>query len=137
MNNYRTHLKALVHLAVSDQNFNEDEKRLIYNIGKAHGMSVEEIDEIVHDNINFKGQDNITFSALSSDEKFQFLYDIIQLMKIDSKVFLSEIRYCEDMAERLGFNKKVVKKLSSRIYSDPGITSNRELLMNLAKKYEL
>lgn len=136
MNNYKAHLQALIQLAVSDQNFNEDEKKLIYSIGKANQIAKDEIDELVAQNINHSGATNITFSALSFEERFQFLYDIIQLMKIDSKVFLSEIRYCEDMSEKLGFNKKVVQKLSSRIYSDPSITSNREKLMEEAKKYQ-
>ena len=55
-------------------------------------------------------------------------------MKIDNEVFLSEIKYCEDMAEKLGFKKKVVKTMSARIFSDPAITANRELLKKEAKK---
>ena len=58
-------------------------------------------------------------------------------MKIDNKVFLSEIKYCEGMAEKLGFKKQVVKNMSSRIFSDPSITSNREKLKNEVKKLEL
>lgn len=137
MNNYKTHLQALVQLAVSDQNFNEDERKLIYSIGKAHGISEDEINTTVTESLNRKENIDIVFTALSYEEKFEFLYDIIQLMKIDSKVFLSEIKYCEDMAERIGFNKKVVKKISSRVYADPSITSNRERLMAEVKKYEL
>lgn len=136
MDNYKSHLQALIQLAVSDQHFNEEEKKLIYSIGKANRIAKEEIDELVSKNINHSGSADITFSALSFEERFQFLYDIIQLMKIDSKVFLSEIRYCEEMSEKLGFNKKVVQKLSARIYSDPGITSNRTYLMEEAKKYQ-
>jgi predicted regulator of amino acid metabolism with ACT domain len=56
-------------------------------------------------------------------------------MKIDGEVFLTEIRYCEQVAEKLGYDKKVVKKMASRIYSDPSITGNRESLMKEASKF--
>ncbi len=137
MDNFKTHLTALIQLAISDQNFNPEEKRLIYGIGKAHGVAEQEIDELIKSNLSNKENEEISFTALSFDEKFEYLIDIIQLMKIDSKVFLSEIKYCEELAQKLGFNKKVVKKLSSRIYSDPSITGNRELLVKIAKKLEI
>lgn len=137
MDNFKTYLKALIQLASSDQNFNQEEKSLIYSIGKAHNVPELEIDELINENLRLKGEIEISFSALSFEEKFEYLYNIIQLMKIDSKVFLSEIKYCEELAEKLGFNKKVVKKLSSRIYSDPSITGNREKLIKEARKLEL
>ncbi|MFH6983800.1 TerB family tellurite resistance protein [Marinoscillum luteum] len=137
MDNFKSHLQSLIQLAVSDQNFNEEEKQLIYSIGKANKVEESEIDALIHENISRKGEVDISFSALSFEEKFQFLYNIIQLMKIDSKVFLSEIKYCEDLAQRLGFDKKVVKKLSSQIYSNPSITGNRDKLIKEARKFEL
>ena len=56
-------------------------------------------------------------------------------MKIDGQVFKSEIVFCEEIAEKLGYKKKVVGELSSRIYSDPSITANREDLKKMALKY--
>ena len=76
-------------------------------------------------------------STLTPDEKFDFLYNIVQLMKIDNQVYLSEIKYCEDLAEKLGFKRKVISALSSRIYSDPSITANLVSLKKAVKKYEL
>ena len=137
MDNFKTHLTAMIQLAISDQNFNPDEKMLIYSIGKAHGVPEIEIDELIHTHLNKRDNEELSFTALSFDEKFEYLINIIQLMKIDSKVFLSEIKYCEEQAEKLGFNKKVVKKLSSRIYSDPSISGDRELLKKIAKKLEI
>jgi len=137
MDNFKSHLQALIQLAISDQNFNKDERILIYSIGKANRVPENEIEALINENMANKGDVEISFSALSFDEKFEYLYNIIQLMKIDSKVFLSEIKYCEEMAQKLGFDKKVVKKLSTRIYSDPSITGDREKLKKEAKKYEL
>ncbi|WP_258100068.1 TerB family tellurite resistance protein [Marinoscillum pacificum] len=134
MDNFETHLMSLIQLAVSDENFDPVEKMLIYSIGKAHGVTEARINELIKEHLETKPPKDLVFSSLSFDERFEFLYNIIQLMKIDNEVFLSEIKYCEDMAEKLGFKKKVVKTMSARIFSDPAITANRELLKKEAKK---
>lgn len=137
MDNLRNHLRSLVQLAIADQAFDDREKMLIYSIGKANKIPEEEIDGIINEVMKKKGDLNFSFSALSYDEKFEYLYNIIQLMKIDSKVFLSEIKFCEESAKKLGFNEKVVSKMSQRIYSDPSITTNVESLKKAVKKFEL
>lgn len=136
MTNFENHLRSLIQLAMSDHSFDDIEKSLIYSIGKANKIPEKDIDQMVVENANSKEDAKITFSALSFEEKFEYLYNIIQLMKIDNEVFLSEIKYCERLAESLGFDKKVVKQLSARIYSNPDITANRDALMKAAKKYE-
>ena len=74
-------------------------------------------------------------SAFSEDQKFQNLYQLIQLMKSDGQVFKSEIQFCEDMAERLGYKKQVISELAAKIFSDPSITSDRRSLMERAHKF--
>lgn len=74
-------------------------------------------------------------SGLSETQKFEILYLMIQLMKVDGQVFKSEIEFCEKAAEKLGYRKEVIRELSAGIYSDPSITSNRFLLMNKAAKF--
>ena len=133
--NFTSHLRMLVRLALSDQKFSDIEKGLILTIGKAHRLPEQEILDIINEELSQKSKLNIRFDALSFDDKFENLYDIIQLMKVDNQVYLSEIRYCEQMAENLGFDKKVVKKLSTRIYGDPSITADRKALKQLAHKF--
>ena len=135
--NFTTHLRMLVRLALCDKKFSEIERGLIISIGKAHRLEEKEIQSIIEEELFQKNELNIEFSALSFENKFEYIYDIIQLMKIDMEVFLSEIRFCEQMAEKLGFDKRVVKKLSSRIYGDPSITANREELKKQARKFLL
>jgi hypothetical protein len=57
------------------------------------------------------------------------------MMKVDGQIFKSEIEYCKSLAEKLGFKKGVVAELSSRIYSDPVITADRDELKKSAYKY--
>lgn len=133
--NLKNHLKALIQLSVIDRDFDEPERTYIYTIGKANKIPETEIDALVTETINEKPDAEINYQALMTEERFDFLYDIIQLMKIDGDVYLTEIRYCEGVAEKLGYNKKVVKKLSSLVYSDPAIKANRETLLKTANKY--
>ncbi len=123
-------LNILVQLAASDGMIADKELRLIRTIAEANNMSNEDVEELVK---NPKPIANLEY--LSQDQKFEFLYNIIQLMKADGQVFKSEIVFCEDMAERLGYNRKVVAELSSKIYSDPTITANRGNLKEKAQKY--
>ena len=133
--NIRNHLKALVQISIIDRDFGEPEKTYVYTIGKANRIPEAEIDQIVKEVLESKDDEPINYEGLMTEERFDYLYDIVQLMKIDGEVFLTEIRYCEGIAERLGYDKKVVKKMASRIYSDPAITGNRAALMKEASKY--
>lgn len=133
--NIKNHLKALIQLSVVDRSFDEPEKSYVQTIGKANKVTEEEIQELVSEVINAKDAVEVNYEGLLSDERFDYLYDIIQLMKIDGEVFLSEIKYCEELAEKLGYDKKVVKKMSSRVYGDPSITTNRDALIKMANKH--
>ena len=131
----QNHLKALIQLSIIDNDFGHPERSYVYTIGKANRVPEKEIDDLVSDVLNAKEIAEVDYGSLMSDERFSYLYDIIQLMKIDGEVFLTEIRYCEEVAEKLGYDKKVVKKMSSKIYSDPSITGDRSALMKEASKY--
>lgn len=133
--NLKNHLKALIQLSIIDRDFGEPERTYIYTIGKANRIAEDEIDDLVTQTINEKPEAVISYQGLMSEERFDFLYDIIQLMKIDGDVYLTEIRFCEEIAEKLGYEKRVVKKLSSLVYSDPSIKANRDMLLKTANKY--
>lgn len=128
---YERQLNILSQLAYSDQDISEHEKQFITIIGKANGMSEEKIENIIN-NPEPIGD----LRSLGDDEKFEYLYNVVQLMKIDGKVYKSEIVFCQDMAEKLGYKKKVISELSSYIYSDPSITTNREALKAKVKKFQ-
>lgn len=124
-------LNVLIQLAASDSNVADKEAKLIKMIGVSNGVSAEEIDEMLKNPSKPIGD----LSSLTDDQKFEHLYHVVQMMKIDGQVFKSEIVFCEDIAARLGYKKGVVAELSSKIYSDPSITSDREVLKKKAQKY--
>ncbi len=126
----KSKLSVLVQLANIDGEFAGEEKDLIYMIGKANGISEEEINNMVE-----TPEPIPPVSTMSEEDKFEYLFHLVQLMKIDSQVYLSEITFCEELAEKLGFKRTVISELSSRIYSDPSITSDVSSLKRAVKKY--
>lgn len=123
-------LKILVNLATVDHNLDEKEVNLIKTIGAANDISDEQIDDMIKN-----PSDVGDLSSLTEDQRFEYLYNIVQLMKIDGKVYKSEIVYCQDIAEKLGYKKSAVAEISKRIYSDPSITADRDLIRQKLKKH--
>jgi uncharacterized membrane protein YebE (DUF533 family) len=123
-------LNVLINLAASDSKVADKEAKVIHMIGKANGLSKEEIEKMLK-----SPQPIGDLTSLTEDQKFENLYYLIQLMKSDGQVFKSEIHFCEQIAEKLGYKKGVVAELSSRIYSDPTITADRNMLMERAHKF--
>ncbi|WKZ58340.1 MAG: TerB family tellurite resistance protein [Cyclobacteriaceae bacterium] len=128
--NKKAELNVLINLAASDSKIEEKESKLIHMVGKANGLSTEEVQELIN-----KPKPIGDLNAMTNDEKFEHLYYLIQMMKMDGQVFRSEIIFCESIAEKLGYKKSVVGELSQHIYSDPSITADRNMLRQKAEKY--
>ncbi|MBL7846813.1 MAG: TerB family tellurite resistance protein [Cyclobacteriaceae bacterium] len=123
-------LNTLINLAASDKLIDDREAKTIHMIGKAGGIPKEEIDEMMK-----RPKPIGDLSTLTEDQKFENLYQLIQLMKSDGQVFKSEIHFCEGIAERLGYRKEVISELAAKVYSDPSITADRRGLMARAHKF--
>lgn len=123
-------LNVLINLAASDRSVGDKEGKVIFLLGKANGLSKEEVEEMIK-----KPKPIGDLGKFSEEQKFENLYHLIQIMKSDGQVFKSEISFCEAIAEKLGYKKGVVAELSSRIYSDPSITADRKMLMERAHKF--
>ncbi|WP_436514474.1 TerB family tellurite resistance protein [Ekhidna sp. To15] len=123
-------LSVLVQLANIDGDFAGEERDLIYMIGKANGIGADEINNMVEN-----PEPLPPLSTMSEDDKFEYLFHLVQLMKIDSQVYLSEIKFCEELAEKLGFKRNVISELSARIYSDPAIASDVASLKREVRKH--
>lgn len=126
----KSELNILINLAASDNKVEEKEAKLIRTIAKANGVSKEEVDSMLQ---NPQPVNNM--SGMTQEEKFEHLYYLIQLMKMDGQVFRSEIVFCEGVADKLGFKKGVVAELSAHIYGDPSITADRDMLWKKAVKF--
>ena len=123
-------LNILIQLASSDNLVTESELKLIRMIAKVNGVSPEELDHMLKKPTPIDNLQNLT-----EDEKFECLYNVVQLMKVDGQIFKAEIAFCEEIANKLGYKKGVVRELSAKIFSDPSITSDRSALKAKATKY--
>lgn len=123
-------LNVLINLAASDRLIDDRETKIIHMIGKASAIPKEEIDEMIK-----RPRPVGDLTTLTEDQKFENLYQLIQLMKTDGQIFKSEITFCETVAQRLGYRKEVIGELASKVYSDPSITSDRRSLMARAHKF--
>jgi len=119
-------LKALAQLANSDGEIDERELRLIFRIGEAHGMDREGIQQII-DNPGQLGD----LKSLDDDDKFEFLYSIIQLMKIDDEIYNEEVLYCQKIAMKLGYGLGAVMEMYPHVHKNIVI---REEKLQLKKK---
>ena len=129
--NIKSHLSVLIGLANIDNDFADDEKELILMVGKANGIDEEQIEVLLNE-----PEPLPSLTTMSSDEKLECLYNVVQLMKIDKEIFLSELKYCEDIAIKLGYKKAVIAELSTKIYSNPHITADKDLLKKAILKYQ-
>ncbi|MCY4418771.1 MAG: TerB family tellurite resistance protein [Cytophagales bacterium] len=125
----RAQLQMMINLAVSDGHFSKEEQDWIYLVGTQNNLGREDIQQMIHESQPIGNLDR-----LNDEERFEILYSIVQLMKIDRVVHPKEVELSESMAEKLGYHKKVIQVLSSRIYSDPSITSDREKLKKLVQE---
>jgi uncharacterized tellurite resistance protein B-like protein len=107
----RKQLNILIQLAVADKHFSDLERDKIFAIAKIKGFSKESVKDLI-----VNPEPIGSFGALSENQKFEYLYSIIDLMLIDKKIFESEINFCRDIAIKLGFKKNVVEFLNEEIY---------------------
>ncbi len=128
----KSQLSVLINLAKIDGDFAGEEKSLIFMIGKANGINEKEVLDLVEN-----PEPLPALSTMTDDDRFEYLYNIVQLMKIDNQVYLSEIKFCEELAEKLGYKKSVISALSARVFSDPTITSDRDSLKKAIKKHDV
>ena len=89
--NIKHHLRALIQLSIIDRDFGEPEKTYVYTIGKANRVPETEIDELVEEVLNSKENSEVNFQGLLTEERFDYLYDVIQLMKIDVKTEIDSV----------------------------------------------
>jgi len=113
----------LVQLARVDGVVVQEEIDLIKQIGKANGMSSEEISDAFEDPSRIEG-----LESLDDDTKYDYLYNIVQLMKIDGRIYKEEIHFSAKMASRLGYDENVLRELMLKVYRDPHITTDKATL---------
>jgi hypothetical protein len=125
-------LKLLISLAQIDGVVAAREKNYIINIGRAHGLYPDQIDAL------FERSHNIILPQdLTPDEKFSYLISMVQLMKIDERMYKEELIFCRTIATTLGYQPQALAELLVRVsqheMSDEETSELKRLVQNYLK----
>ena len=100
------HLKLLISLAQIDGKVAERERNFIITIGKANDIAPDLIQPLFD-----QRHDLVVPPDLTDDQKFEYLFSLVQLMKIDERMYKEEMLFCAKIAENLGYSKDVMFEL--------------------------
>jgi len=106
----KQHLKNLVALAKVDGIISEAELEIIYKAGEKNGLKSYEIDDIIE--VTEAGEIQV---PTNDADRFDQIFDLVQLMLADGHVGDEEMDFCINIAEKLGFRKAIVGVLVRKI----------------------
>lgn len=127
--------RTMIRLALVDDQFETKEKEYIKDLAALHKFNSEDLDQLIQEELDNKGDFAPVISNLDHDGKIEVLADLVRMMKVDGQIFLSEIKFCEAIAENFGFKQKSIGFLSENIHKDPNIAPNWGLIQNQMRKY--
>lgn len=109
----KSHINNLVSIAQSNGEFSMAEKRLIFNIGRRHGLKDEKLKKIIKttEPIKFKVPDN-------DSDRVNMVMDVVEMLLIDGTATEVEIADCISISEKLGFRKAIVGVLVRKVIMD-------------------
>ena len=120
----------LINLAWADGNIHQKEKDFIFSLANIHNIPLSEVKELLATKHNSQYP-----AQLNDEEKLEYLIHLLQLMKIDGKIFYSELQYCYKIAGIIGYSEEVVTELLVLTPSgDLGLDERHDLL-NKAREY--
>ena len=123
-------LKLLVNLARIDGTLAEKERQYIISIGQANHLLIAEILPL------FTAEHPLTVPAqLSEEERFDYIFRLVQLMKIDDRLYGDEIKYCARVASSLGYREEALFDLMLNVKNVPMGKDEIEALRKLTAKH--
>ncbi len=125
-------LKLLVNLSRIDGEMAEREKNYITNIGKANGFPESSVATLF-----YTTHEVIIPNNLTPDQKFNYIYSLVQLMKIDERLYKEEIKFCSSVASRLGYSEQAMFELMLNVKNtsdESEMKSLKELVAKHLKK---
>jgi len=124
------HINILIKLARVDGKVVQEEIDLIHEVGKANGLTPDQINACFDEETPIGELIN-----LPDDQKYELIYSVVQLMKIDGKLYNEEIKFCAKMAAKLGYDEDVLFELMLKIYADPDLCADKDSLKKHIQKY--
>ena len=126
----KSHLKNLIALAKADGTVTDAELDLIYKAGAKLGLKQTEVAGL----IDVVTIDDVT--VLSNDsERFDQIFELVQLMMADGSIEDSEMDFCINIAEKMGFRKAIVGVLVRKVSSSLTEGLDKEAIKEKAKNF--
>jgi hypothetical protein len=122
-------LKLLVNLARIDGDMAEREKLYITNIGKANGFPESSVSTLF-----YQSHEIIIGDHLTDEQRFNYIYSLVQLMKIDERLYQDEIKFCSKIAARLGYGQEVMFELMLKVKATVD-ENEKKSLQELTQQY--
>jgi len=120
----------LINLAQADGSIGELEKNYIINIGRANQMYPDEVEPL------FGQQHEVVVPAnLTNDQKFEYIFSMVQLMKIDERMYKPEIQFCAKVAARLGYQQQALFDLLLHVRGAVMEQAEKEVIKQMISKY--
>lgn len=126
-------LRTLLHLAQADGTVSGSELALIYKIGVEKGIPMFEVEQIIQN----PPQEAEDLSELSEEDKFEYLYTVVLMMKMDGILDERESMMCARYAVALGYKEAVIPSLKDLIESDHELSDNKDALKLEVQKFML
>lgn len=106
-------LKLLISLAQIDGKVAERERNFIANIGKSNDITPDQMETLFDQRHAL-----IIPTDLTDDQKFEYLFSLVRLMKIDERMYKEEMMFCSKIAENLGYENQVMFELLLHVKAD-------------------
>jgi uncharacterized tellurite resistance protein B-like protein len=110
----RQQLNILIQLAEVDKHFAVAEREWIFKVARANDFPDEDVKDLIRN-----PEPISSLGALSPRQRFEYIYSCIQLVLADEKIFESELRFCREIAVKLGMKQTVVDFLVEQLPVQP------------------
>lgn len=123
-------MKLLISLAQIDGTVAPRERNYIINIGRANNFYPDQVQPLFEQRHTLIVPDD-----LADDQKFEYLFSLVQLMKIDERMYKEEIMFCSKIAANLGYEPQVMFELLLHVKAVAMTEEEMTTLKSLVQKY--
>jgi uncharacterized tellurite resistance protein B-like protein len=123
-------IKLLIKLAQADGAVGDLEKNYVINIGRANNLYPDEVEPLF-----LQQHEEVVPNDLTNDQKFEYIFSLVQLMKIDERMYKPEIQFCSRIATRLGYQQQAMFDLLLHVRSEVMEQAEKEAIKAIINKY--
>jgi uncharacterized tellurite resistance protein B-like protein len=125
----KTHLNNIIYIASLDGHIDDDEKKCILKIAGKFNVTEDEVLHLIED------KSHIEYHVpVDLEERFEFLYDLMMMIKVDNKIEESELKIFKYMVINLHFDLKKVDEIVNFFIKETNSETDPELMFKDLKK---